>query len=158
MSTPFPAPAQHPPAAMVGSFFWVLELPTAPTRGPQPTRTPHSFSAQVLNHWNGAPAQVRVYFKDLQREDFRSYMALVHSRFSTNTFPSWARAQPMRNLGHNGEINTVRGNSNWMRAREGAMACLKLGLPKEVLEQVRSGCVLEGRQACQCGCAHCAGV
>ena len=77
-----------------------------------------------------------MYFKDLQREDFRSYMALVHSRFSTNTFPSWARAQPMRNLGHNGEINTLRGNANWMRAREGAMACLKLGLPKEVVEQV----------------------
>ncbi|GFR49656.1 hypothetical protein Agub_g11798 [Astrephomene gubernaculifera] len=82
------------------------------------------------------PEQVRVYFKDLQREDFRSYMALVHSRFSTNTFPSWARAQPMRNLGHNGEINTLRGNANWMRAREGAMACLKLGLPKEVVEQL----------------------
>ncbi len=48
------------------------------------------------------PQQVRVYFKDLQREDFRSYMALVHSRFSTNTFPSWNRAQPMRMLGHNG--------------------------------------------------------
>ncbi|KAG2492850.1 hypothetical protein HYH03_009004 [Edaphochlamys debaryana] len=82
------------------------------------------------------PEQVRVYFKDLQREDFRSYMALVHSRFSTNTFPSWARAQPMRNLGHNGEINTLRGNANWMRAREGAIACLKLGLPKEVVEQL----------------------
>ena len=47
--------------------------------------------------------QVRVYFKDLQNEDFRTYMALVHSRFSTNTFPSWNRAQPMRMLGHNGE-------------------------------------------------------
>ncbi|GLI65807.1 hypothetical protein VaNZ11_009430 [Volvox africanus] len=82
------------------------------------------------------PEQVRVYFKDLQREDFRSYMALVHSRFSTNTFPSWARAQPMRLLGHNGEINTLRGNANWMRAREGVMACLKLGLPKEVLQQL----------------------
>ncbi len=80
-----------------------------------------------------------MYFKDLQREDFRSYMALVHSRFSTNTFPSWARAQPMRLLGHNGEINTLGGNANWMRAREGAMACLKLGLPKEVVEQVGTG-------------------
>ncbi|KXZ50144.1 hypothetical protein GPECTOR_17g780 [Gonium pectorale] len=82
------------------------------------------------------PEQVRVYFKDLQREDFRSYMALVHSRFSTNTFPSWARAQPMRLLGHNGEINTLRGNANWMRAREGVMSCLKLGLPKEVVQQL----------------------
>jgi glutamate synthase (NADPH/NADH) len=54
--------------------------------------------------------QVPVYYTDLQRPDFRSYMALVHSRFSTNTFPSWNRAQPMRLLGHNGEINTLRGN------------------------------------------------
>jgi glutamate synthase (NADPH/NADH) len=77
--------------------------------------------------------QVRVYFKDLQREDFRSYMALVHSRFSTNTFPSWARAQPMRNLGHNGEINTLRGNANWMRAREGIMAVEGLGLSETAL-------------------------
>lgn len=51
-----------------------------------------------------------MYYTDLQRPDFRSYMALVHSRFSTNTFPSWSRAQPMRLLGHNGEINTLRGN------------------------------------------------
>ena len=44
---------------------------------------------------------------------------MVHSRFSTNTFPSWDRAQPLRFMSHNGEINTLRGNSNWMRAREG---------------------------------------
>jgi len=80
------------------------------------------------------PQQVKVYFKDLQREDFRSYMALVHSRFSTNTFPSWNRAQPMRMLGHNGEINTLRGNSNWIRSREGVMACKKLGLSQELLD------------------------
>lgn len=52
--------------------------------------------------------QVQTYFLDLQREDFTAYMALVHSRFSTNTFPSWNRAQPMRMIGHNGEINTLR--------------------------------------------------
>jgi hypothetical protein len=51
-----------------------------------------------------------VYFKDLQHPEFRSYMAIVHSRFSTNTFPSWGRAQPMRTMAHNGEINTLRGN------------------------------------------------
>eukprot|EP00798_Chlamydomonas_sp_ICE-L_P026060 gene26060-11762_t len=79
------------------------------------------------------PAQVKVYFKDLQREDFRAYVALVHSRFSTNTFPSWNRAQPMRMLGHNGEINTLRGNSNWMKSREGVMKCEALGLTKEQL-------------------------
>uniref|UniRef100_A0A7R9Z740 glutamate synthase (ferredoxin) n=1 Tax=Chlamydomonas euryale TaxID=1486919 RepID=A0A7R9Z740_9CHLO len=74
------------------------------------------------------PEQVRHYFKDLQSEEFRTYMALVHSRFSTNTFPSWNRAQPMRMVGHNGEINTLRGNSNWMRAREGVMSAPNLGL------------------------------
>ena len=80
--------------------------------------------------------QVKQYFKDLQREDFSSYMALVHSRFSTNTFPSWPRAQPMRLLGHNGEINTLRGNANWMRAREGVMACAALGLSADLVAQV----------------------
>ena len=48
----------------------------------------------------------------------QSALALVHSRFSTNTFPSWARAHPYRYIAHNGEINTLRGNINWMRARE----------------------------------------
>ncbi|CAK9149444.1 unnamed protein product [Ilex paraguariensis] len=52
------------------------------------------------------------YYADLGTERFTSYMALIHSRFSTNTFPSWDRAQPMRVLGHNGEINTLRGNVN----------------------------------------------
>lgn len=80
--------------------------------------------------------QVPMYYTDLQRPDFRSYMALVHSRFSTNTFPSWGRAQPMRLLGHNGEINTLRGNRNWMTAREGVMACEALGLTKQELEKV----------------------
>jgi len=82
------------------------------------------------------PEQVYTYFKDLQHEGFRSFMALVHSRFSTNTFPSWNRAQPMRMLGHNGEINTLRGNSNWMRSREGVMACKGLGVPEEVLQSI----------------------
>ena len=63
-------------------------------------------------------------------------MALVHSRFSTNTFPSWNRAQPMRMLGHNGEINTLRGNSNWMRAREGVMSCSALDLPPKLQEKL----------------------
>jgi glutamate synthase (NADPH/NADH) len=69
-----------------------------------------------------APLQVPLYYKDLQRPDFRSYMALVHSRFSTNTFPSWGRAQPMRLLGHNGEINTLR-------VRESGAAASQLSLP-----------------------------
>jgi glutamate synthase domain-containing protein 2/glutamate synthase domain-containing protein 1/glutamate synthase domain-containing protein 3 len=61
--------------------------------------------------------QVRMYYKDLQDPDFTSAMAIVHSRFSTNTFPSWRLAHPYRYLAHNGEINTLRGNRNWMRAR-----------------------------------------
>ncbi|WP_315850126.1 glutamate synthase central domain-containing protein, partial [Novipirellula maiorica] len=66
------------------------------------------------------PAQVLPYYPDLQDEDFETHLAMVHSRFSTNTFPSWDRAQPLRFMSHNGEINTLRGNSNWMRARQGS--------------------------------------
>ncbi len=65
------------------------------------------------------PSQVVPYYKDLSADDFETHLAMVHSRFSTNTFPSWDRAQPLRFMSHNGEINTLRGNSNWMRAREG---------------------------------------
>lgn len=64
------------------------------------------------------PNQVDEFYLDLQEEDFVSAFSLVHSRFSTNTFPSWERAHPNRYLIHNGEINTMRGNVNWMRARE----------------------------------------
>ena len=66
------------------------------------------------------PAQLYNYYTDLADEAFTSYVALVHSRFSTNTFPSWDRAQPNRIMCHNGEINTLRGNKNWMFARSGA--------------------------------------
>jgi len=66
-----------------------------------------------------APDQVAAYYPDLQCKDYTSHLAMVHSRFSTNTFPSWDRAQPMRYMSHNGEINTLRGNINWMHAREG---------------------------------------
>jgi len=69
-----------------------------------------------------APDQVMAFYPDLQCEDYTSHIAMVHSRFSTNTFPSWDRAQPNRFMSHNGEINTLRGNSNWMRAREGVAA------------------------------------
>lgn len=68
------------------------------------------------------PAQVGVYYSDLTEPDFETHLAMVHSRFSTNTFPSWDRAQPLRFMSHNGEINTLRGNVNWMRAREGNAA------------------------------------
>ena len=62
--------------------------------------------------------QVEPFFPDLSDERYRSALALVHSRFSTNTFPSWPLAHPYRYVAHNGEINTIRGNRNWMRARE----------------------------------------
>src|ERR1019366_3699992 len=65
--------------------------------------------------------QLRDYFLDLKDPDFQSALAMVHSRFSTNTFPSWQLAHPFRYLAHNGEINTLRGNRNWMRARYGSL-------------------------------------
>jgi glutamate synthase domain-containing protein 2/glutamate synthase domain-containing protein 1/glutamate synthase domain-containing protein 3 len=65
--------------------------------------------------------QIRNYFPDLSEPDFESALAVIHSRFSTNTFPSWDRAHPYRYLAHNGEINTLRGNRNWMRARYGSL-------------------------------------
>ena len=67
------------------------------------------------------PEQVSQYFLDLKDPSFQSHLALVHSRFSTNTFPSWERAQPIRMMCHNGEINTLRGNKNWMFSRGGIM-------------------------------------
>ncbi|MCH1495991.1 MAG: glutamate synthase subunit alpha, partial [Rubripirellula sp.] len=78
------------------------------------------------------PAQLLPYYADLRDEDFETHLAMVHSRFSTNTFPSWDRAQPLRFMSHNGEINTLRGNKNWMRAREGSAASELFGedLPK----------------------------
>ena len=69
-----------------------------------------------------APDQVFRFYPDLVDPDYTSHLAMVHSRFSTNTFPSWDRAQPNRFMSHNGEINTLRGNVNWMRAREGVVA------------------------------------
>lgn len=74
-----------------------------------------------------APNQVYAYYHDLVNADFEAHFALVHSRFSTNTFPSWDRAQPLRLAAHNGEINTLRGNKNWMRAKEGVMSSKLFG-------------------------------
>ena len=71
--------------------------------------------------------QLREYYPDLSSQWLTSGMALVHSRFSTNTFPRWSLAQPFRLLCHNGEINTIRGNRNWMRARESVLGSGALG-------------------------------
>jgi glutamate synthase (NADPH/NADH) large chain len=80
-----------------------------------------SLSSQTIIYKGQlTPAQVTEYFRaDIADPDYTSHLALVHSRFSTNTFPSWDRAHPFRCMAHNGEINTRRGNVNWMRAREG---------------------------------------
>ena len=81
-----------------------------------------SLSTKVIIYKGMLTAeQVPGYFPDLRDEDYTSHLAMVHSRFSTNTFPSWDRAQPNRFTSHNGEINTLRGNANWMFARQGVM-------------------------------------
>jgi len=75
------------------------------------------------------PAQLDTFYPDLVDERLQSAMAVVHSRFSTNTFPSWPLAHPFRFIAHNGEINTVMGNRNWMRARETLLSSELLGSP-----------------------------
>lgn len=76
--------------------------------------------------------QVRTYFCDLTQPYFTSGLAIVHSRFSTNTFPTWSLAQPFRLLAHNGEINTIRGNRGWMEARESVLSTPTLGNVKDI--------------------------
>ncbi|MCL1942856.1 MAG: glutamate synthase large subunit [Candidatus Azobacteroides sp.] len=83
--------------------------------------------------------QLRDYFSDLTNPYFTSGLALVHSRFSTNTFPSWDLAQPFRLLGHNGEINTIRGNRYWMEARESILNASDLGNPEDIFPIVQAG-------------------
>ncbi|PRZ14629.1 glutamate synthase large subunit [Nesterenkonia sandarakina] len=78
-------------------------------------------------------AQLEPFFPDLSDERYKTTLGIVHSRFSTNTFPSWPLAQPLRNIAHNGEINTVKGNRNWMRARQSVMASELLGEDPESL-------------------------
>jgi glutamate synthase (ferredoxin) len=80
--------------------------------------------------------QVGAYFPDLQDPDVESAMALVHSRFSTNTFPSWERAHPYRYIAHNGEINTLRGNINWMQARQSLFASELFGEDIKAIQPV----------------------
>ena len=76
--------------------------------------------------------QVRQYYPDLTNNYFTSGLALVHSRFSTNTFPTWSLAQPFRLLAHNGEINTIRGNRSWFSARESVLSSEALGDIREL--------------------------
>ena len=83
--------------------------------------------------------QLRRYFPDLSSPYFTSGLALVHSRFSTNTFPKWKLAQPFRLLAHNGEINTIRGNRGWMKARESVLSSETLGDIKDLRPIVQEG-------------------
>jgi glutamate synthase domain-containing protein 1 len=85
-------------------------------------------------------SQLDTMFPDLLDADLASALALVHQRFSTNTFPSWPLAHPYRYIAHNGEINTLRGNINWMRAREGLLSSPLLGDDlKKILPIIREG-------------------
>lgn len=87
-----------------------------------------TLSSQVVVYKGQfTPSQLWDYFDDLRRQDLHTHFAIVHARFSTNTYPSWDRAHPMRILSHNGEINTLRGNVNLMHAREGTMKSSKFG-------------------------------
>ena len=83
--------------------------------------------------------QLRRYFPDLSNPYLTSGLALVHSRFSTNTFPTWSLAQPFRLLAHNGEINTIRGNRGWMKARESVLSSEALGDIREISPIVKEG-------------------
>ena len=92
------------------------------------------YKGMLISH------QLRRFFPDLQDERFASALALVHSRFSTNTFPSWELAHPYRVIAHNGEINTLMGNVNWMRARESQLASELFGIDlQKVMPIVRPG-------------------
>ncbi|GAB3619348.1 glutamate synthase large subunit [Glutamicibacter endophyticus] len=93
-----------------------------------------SFSSRTLVYKGMvSTAQLEPFYPDLSDERFTTRCAIVHSRFSTNTFPSWPLAQPFRTIAHNGEINTVKGNRNWMRARQSTLAGELLGeVPEEL--------------------------
>ena len=100
-----------------------------------------SLSANTLIYKGMLTAnQIETMFPDLTRPELASALALVHQRFSTNTFPSWPLAHPYRYIAHNGEINTLTGNINWMRAREGLLTSDVLGDDlKKILPIIREG-------------------
>ncbi|MGD0526450.1 MAG: glutamate synthase large subunit, partial [Polyangiaceae bacterium] len=88
---------------------------------------PSLSSKTVIYKGLSLPERLADFYLDLREEETRSRLALVHSRFSTNTFPTWERAHPYRRIAHNGEINTLRGNQTWMRAREPLLASAVFG-------------------------------
>ena len=99
-----------------------------------------SLSTQTLIYKGMlSSSQLRTFYPDLESPYFTTALALVHSRFSTNTFPTWGLAQPFRMLCHNGEINTIRGNRNWMKARESVLSTPALGDIKDLKPIVQEG-------------------
>lgn len=111
-----------------------------PDRGASAFYIPSLSSRTIVYKGMLMPGQVKPYFKDLQDDRMESAMALVHSRFSTNTFPSWDLAQPFRMLAHNGEINTIKGNRFWMEAREADLYSEILGDDiKKILPVIEQG-------------------
>lgn len=101
----------------------MAEEEAAAMLGPESGFYINSLSSQTITYKGQlTPEQVSQYYLDIKDPSFITHLSLVHSRFSTNTFPSWERAQPIRMMCHNGEINTLRGNKNWMFSRGGLMA------------------------------------
>ena len=114
------------PDAFERKLYVIRKLVTNTIRGSEVDPMDHfyvcSLSTRVMVYKGMLmPEQLFRYFPDLSDPTYESHLAMVHSRFSTNTFPSWDRAQPMRFMSHNGEINTLRGNINKMAAREGTL-------------------------------------
>ncbi len=115
----------------------VAEHEIEPTILPEESFYFASFSSRTIVYKGMlTTAQVSMFYLDLLDEAFESALALVHSRFSTNTFPSWERAHPNRYMIHNGEINTIKGNVNWMHAREAKFASAAFGSDLEKIHPV----------------------
>ena len=126
-------------------FAKMVSTPLPTREGPgegQPGEGPYICSLSNTNIiYKGmlTSGQLRRYFPDLSSPYLTSGLALVHSRFSTNTFPTWSLAQPFRLLAHNGEINTIRGNRGWMKARESVLSSEALGDIREISPIVEEG-------------------
>ncbi len=99
-----------------------------------------SLSTKTINYKGMlTPLQIRAYYKDLTNPEFKSAIAMVHSRFSTNTFPMWKLAQPFRMLCHNGEINTIKANRSWTKARESVLEASLIPGLKDVFPIMQDG-------------------
>ena len=118
-----------------------------------------SFSSKVLVYKGMLLApQVTDFYKDLSDKDMKSAMAMIHLRFSTNTFPTWDLAHPFRMIAHNGEINTLRGNKNWMAARQAVMESPYFGKDlKECFQLLWKGRAIPQHLILFLNCLLCAG-